>query len=130
MTRITKWGPLLAWTAFIFFLSAQPQLPAPKDRWLDFVFEKSAHAFEFAVLAALTLRALAGARRPSRQAVLVAVVLTYLYALSDELHQTFVPGRSADWSDVVFDWLGGAFGIWLWLRWRRAVDERRSTQSL
>jgi VanZ family protein len=101
----------------IFALSAQEQLPTPEERWLDFVLEKSAHTFEFAVLALLLARAL-GVAAGDRRTLLAAVSLVWLYALSDEFHQRFVPGRSADWTDVFFDWLGTLAGVWLWLRWR------------
>jgi VanZ family protein len=104
----------------IFILSAQSQLPAPEQRWLDFLFEKSAHTFEFAVLGVLSLRALAAESSVNRRSFMVAVILAWLYALSDEFHQSFVPGRSADWIDVLFDWLGAVVGAWLWLCWRIA----------
>lgn len=39
-------------------------------------------------------------------------VIGCLYALSDEWHQSFVPGRQAGWDDWVADALGIAFGIW------------------
>ena len=104
--------------ALIFCLSAQPSLPSPEERWLDFVFEKSAHTFEFAVLALLCLRALAIERSESWRSVGVAIVLAGLFAVSDEFHQLYVPGRSSDWSDLLFDLLGVGAGVWLWLRWR------------
>jgi VanZ family protein len=107
----------LVWMGLIFALSAQKQLPTPQERWLDFVLEKSAHTFEFAVLSLLFSRAL-GAGAGDRRSFLTAVLLAWLYALSDEFHQRFVPGRSADWMDVFFDWLGALAGAWSWLRWR------------
>lgn len=118
MERISRWGPVVVWMALIFFLSDQPSLPSPEERWLDFVFEKSAHTFEFAVLAVLFLRALAVKRAESWRSVAGALVLAWLFALSDEFHQLYVPGRSSDWSDLLFDWLGAGVGVWLWLRWR------------
>ena len=114
---ITKWGPVLAWMGLIFVLSAQSQLPTPQEYWLDVLVEKSAHTFEFAVLGALLSRALAGGRSPSWRVMGTAVLLAWIYALLDEWHQSFVPGRSADWHDVVFDWLGAVLGAWLWSRW-------------
>jgi VanZ family protein len=36
-------------------------------------------------------------------ASLLTLGVTWVYALSDELHQSFVPGRSADLRDVVID---------------------------
>ena len=49
-----------------------------------------------------------------------AVLLTWLYALSDEFHQRYVPGRSAHWRDIFFDWLGALAGVWLWLRYTQS----------
>jgi len=104
--------------ALIFVLSAQAQLPTPETRWLDAVLEKSAHTFEFAVLAALLMRALAPRAAVRWRAFGLAVLLAWLYALADEFHQSFVPGRSADWMDILFDWLGAALGAGLWMyRW-------------
>ena len=111
--------------ALIFILSAQAQLPTPETRWLDFVLEKSAHTFEFAVLAALLLRALGPGATARWRAFGVAVLLAWLYALSDEFHQSFVPGRSADWTDILFDWLGAVLGAGLWM-YRWTADKKRA----
>jgi VanZ family protein len=123
--RIGTWGPVLAWMALIFILSAQSQLPTPQEYWLDVLVEKSAHTFEFAVLAALLSRALAGGRSPSWRVLGTAVLLAWLYAVLDEWHQSFVPGRSADWHDVVFDWLGAVLGAGFWSRWWGPRSRRR-----
>lgn len=111
-----RWGPATAWMALIFVLSAQSQLPTPEQRWINLLIEKSAHTFEFAVLGALLLRALAAEESPNKRTFGIAVLLAWLYALSDEFHQLYVPGRSADWKDIIFDWLGAVSGAWLWLR--------------
>jgi VanZ family protein len=129
VTKLNRWGPVIAWMALIFILSAQAQLPTPETRWLDSVLEKSAHTFEFAVLAALLMRALAAGVAVPWRAFGVAVLLAWLYALSDEFHQSFVPGRSDDWMDILFDWLGAVLGAGLWMyRWtahqKRAWSKR------
>jgi VanZ family protein len=116
--KIGKWGPVVVWMAVIFFLSAQKQLPTPEQRWLDAILEKSAHTIEYAILAALLLRALEPEKRGRWRVFMLAVLGAWLYSLSDEFHQSFVPGRSADWSDIVFDWLGAGIGalvgLYLW----------------
>ena len=109
------WMPLLAWMGLIFWLSAQPDLPHPEMGWADQVFSSGAHAFVFGVLAVLWLRALGG----RRHAWLVALALTALYALSDEFHQMFVPGRLADPWDLLCDGAGAALALILWQRWQR-----------
>ena len=91
---------------------------------MDFVIEKSAHTFEFSVLAALLTRALGGTGSSRRRAFFLAVGLTWLYALSDEFHQRFVPGRQADWGDILVDWLAALLGagvyLYGWVRRRGA----------
>ena len=124
-----RWGPALAWMLLIFALSAQSQLPTPEQRWLDSLFEKSAHTFEFAILGALMSRALLAKESPGWRAVGIAVLLTWLYALSDEFHQRYVPGRSADWRDISFDWLGAIIGTWLWLRYTQSRSKEHNPQS-
>ncbi|MCP4425990.1 MAG: VanZ family protein, partial [Chloroflexi bacterium] len=56
-----------------------------------------------ALLAWLLLRAMGEAERP----YLYAFIITVLYAVSDEFHQTFVPGRGGRLPDVLIDALGG-----------------------
>jgi VanZ family protein len=124
---IRRWAPVVGWMALIFFLSAQSQFPSPQQRWLDLFLEKAGHTIEFAILAALLTRALAPVRNVRGRAFLVAVAVSWLYALSDEFHQSFVPGRNAGWSDVLFDWIGAVGGAWLWTRHRAAGD--KETQS-
>lgn len=41
----------------------------------------------------------------------MSIFLSFLYACTDELHQIFVPGRSAQFRDVLIDTLGASFGI-------------------
>lgn len=40
----------------------------------------------------------------------MSIFLSFLYAITDELHQVFVPGRSAQFRDVLIDTLGASFG--------------------
>lgn len=114
MRALRRWGPVVAWMAVIYLLSAQSQFPQPEQRWLDFVLEKSAHIIEFAVLGILLLRALEPQGARDRRFTGAAVLLAWLYALSDEYHQAFVPGRAADWTDIAADWTGALVATWLW----------------
>jgi VanZ family protein len=84
---------------------------------MNLVVEKSSHALEFGILAALLVRALASTGRNRWRVFGVALAIAWLYALADEYHQSFVPGRSSDWSDILFDWLGATLGAGLWLYW-------------
>ena len=114
------WLPLVTWMGLIFFLSAQPDFPRPEVDWLEDLIGIGAHMFLFGVLAVLWARALQGQRR----VLLLAFLLTMLYALLDEFHQSFVPGRTADPLDLVYDGLGAALalGAWTWLQHWWASD--------
>ncbi len=114
------WLPLVAWMGLMFFLSAQPDFPHPEVDWLEDLIGIGAHMFLFGVLAVLWARALQDRRRT----LLLAFLLTMLYALLDEFHQSFVPGRTADPLDLVYDGLGAALalGVWTWLQHWSARD--------
>jgi VanZ family protein len=105
---VSLWLPVVAWAALIFTLSSIPDLGTGLGTW-DLVLRKLAHAGEYAILAGLLLRAL---RRPA-----ASVMLGIAYAVSDELHQHFVPGRQASPLDVAIDALGVLVGVALARRW-------------
>jgi VanZ family protein len=122
-----RWLMIAGWMALIFFLSSQPQLPSPPDPWADLIFKKGAHFTVYAVLAVLFRRALP----PSRRIWALSWVLTVLYAASDEWHQSFVPGRHPQVTDVLIDACGAATGLlifwWLQRRAQLAAQAGRST---
>lgn len=85
------------------------------------LFRKCGHLSEFAILALLLWRAVRRAC-PGRERgwdwrrAGLSLLGVLLYAASDEFHQTFVPGRCGQVSDVFIDLGGGAFGLGLlWL---------------
>ncbi|HET8652822.1 MAG TPA: VanZ family protein [Gaiellaceae bacterium] len=107
---VRRWGPAVAWAAVIFALSSIPGLGTGLGTW-DLVLRKIAHATEFAILAALLVHAV----RDPRWAVAIGVA----YAVSDEIHQSFVSGRHGAPLDVVIDSVGVAVGALLASRWWR-----------
>lgn len=106
----SAWLPVVVWAAVIFTLSAIPDLGTGLGTW-DTILRKGAHLTEYAILGALLLRAL-GRELPALAAGLA-------YAVSDEIHQAFVPGRNARLLDVVFDALGVLAGLLALVRIRR-----------
>lgn len=100
-----RWVPVIAWAAVIFAFSSVPDLGTGLEGW-DLVLRKVAHAGEYALLGALLVRATGRAG--------LAFALGTLYAVTDELHQTLVPGRLGSPLDVAIDAAGVAVGIVLW----------------
>lgn len=90
--------------AVIFFLSHQPDLSSGLGVW-DLIGRKIAHAGVYALLCVLWWRALRGLLAPER-ALAAAAGVAFAYAVSDELHQTFVSGRSGTARDVAIDSVG------------------------
>jgi VanZ family protein len=98
------WAPVIAYMALIFFISAQPSPPLPSA-----ITDKQGHSLGYMGLAIITGRALAGGARrtaPSLGASAGAWLVASAYAATDEWHQSFVPGRSAD----LHDWYADAIG--------------------
>ena len=106
-TIVRLWLPVVAWAALIFAFSSVPDLGTGLGGW-DLLLRKIAHAAEYAVLGALLARALP---RPG-----LAVAFGVLYAVSDEAHQAFVPGRLGSPIDVAIDAVGVVAGVVLWER--------------
>ncbi len=104
MSRVlSAWLPVVLWAAVIFSFSSIPDLGTGLGGW-DLLLRKLAHMTEYAVLGFLLLRAL-GRELP-------AVVAGVAYAVTDEIHQTFVPGRHGVWYDVVVDGVGILIGVY------------------
>ncbi len=103
-TALSLLLPPLALMAVIFYLSDQPDLSSGLGI-VDLVGRKVVHAGEYALLCALWWRALRPAAR-APVALVASLTVSIVYAVSDEIHQTFVPGRSGTPIDVSIDALG------------------------
>lgn len=109
-SRLSVWAPVVLWAGVIFAFSAVPSLGTGLGTW-DLVLRKLAHMTEYAILAALLYRA-------TRSAPL-AFALASAYAVTDELHQTFVGGRHGSPVDWAIDTAGAGIGVLLYRTWLR-----------
>lgn len=116
---LRNWLPVLACMALIFVLSSQPSLPRAPDDLLDTLLKKGAHFGEYVILAILVSRALFARGAISWRAKVVALGIAVAYAVSDELHQGLVPGRTPSPWDVGIDAFGAIVGITLFVWWAR-----------
>jgi VanZ family protein len=120
--RVLHWLPAVVWAGLIFAVSSLSKVPdAPSG-----LSDKHAHFAVYGVLGALIVWGLtaAGPRRTTWRAAALAVVLATLYGISDELHQSFVPGREASGADLAADAAGAAVAAavlraWAIIRARR-----------
>jgi VanZ family protein len=118
-TPLARWLAVALWMGLIFAFSAQSRLPSAPQPWLDFLFKKSAHFMVFATLAALVWRALEW--RP--RGWIWAWLLTVIYAISDEWHQSFVANRHPQATDVLIDACGAATALLVvWMILRRSAE--------
>lgn len=140
------WLPLAAWMMIIFSASSDRQsfqhssrIIGPLLHWifpritpeiedqLVFICRKGAHFLEYAllgILAWLAFRSLQPQPRPWRRSdALKALFLVFVYAVSDEVHQAFVPSRQGVPLDVFIDTAGGVAGLLL-LGWAHRLRKR------
>lgn len=84
--------------------------------FIEFIIRKCAHMFVYFVLSILTMLLMfTYDTYPLRFKCFISLLVSFLYACSDELHQFFVGGRSASFRDVMIDSTGACIGILLTL---------------
>jgi VanZ family protein len=118
-------GPVLAYAALIFFLSSLSSFPEAVPSFIG--FDKAAHFMEYYFFGCLLYRWFSSMDRcRKRGLVLVMTILIGIgYALSDEWHQSFVPGRDASLWDALFDSLGVGMAAATYPLIRRKISSAR-----
>jgi len=119
------WMPPLLLMALIFYLSSQARLPQAPGPRIDALLKKLAHITEYTLLYILFVRAFHHSQNNLERAMRISLLATAVYAISDEVHQAFVPGRHANGYDVLIDISGGLL-LWGLLRSRRWLRRFRT----
>ena len=132
--KIISWMAVTGWMAVIFYLSHQPAedsnalsrgvtemiiafiegiLPdTDLDlRGLNYYVRKNAHFIAYFILSVLTMNAFGRSGVKGRKRILRTMLICVLYAITDEIHQLFIPGRAGQVKDVLIDSLGAATGV-------------------
>jgi len=116
LARAIRFVPVILLIGTIFFLSHQHGT----DMQLLSVpgLDKLAHGFMYALLAAASLYSLSDNFKSSKplHAGLLTVLFCLLYGMTDEYHQSFIPGREASIGDLAADSAGAAVLVILWLK--------------
>ena len=118
-SALALWAPPIVLMAIIFVLSSQPS-DDPDRTFLQLLMRKALHFSEYGLLAALWWRALR-TRLDPRAALIGAFSIAVAYAITDEIHQTFVDTRVGTPVDVLIDLAGAAAAIALIARRRERV---------
>lgn len=119
---LTKNVLLVSWAFLIFLGSSLPPTKASNDSLVDFLAHKSFHLFEYAVLYLVYYNRVAEDFWQGRVGkIFQAFLFVLIFALFDEYHQSFVPGRTAKMRDVFIDLLGAVLGFLIWKFLRRRI---------
>lgn len=140
LKKILSWTAVVIWMALIFILSAQiseqsSQLSTGITEFIiktiekfipianfdigsfNHIVRKSAHFIAYMVLGVLALNALRRSKAYGYRSLALALALgiCVIYAVSDEWHQLFIPGRVGQAKDVILDSAGAGVGILIYL---------------
>lgn len=82
-----------------------------KEKKFNTIIRKNAHAFEYCVLSILISCLLFSFNLKGKNAIIYVMFLCLFYAVTDEFHQVFIPGRGSSVIDVLIDFAGSMLGI-------------------
>ncbi|MDD4784916.1 MAG: VanZ family protein [Candidatus Shapirobacteria bacterium] len=106
MKKILRFLPAIIWMAIIFYFSSRQTVGIGTNQTDRFLILKSFHLIEYAFLAILLFLAISKKN--------VVILIAYLYAVSDEIHQHFIPGRTGLFRDTLIDLIGILIGVYIY----------------
>jgi len=109
---------VIVWMGIIFILSSIPNLQSGLPSVFDLVLRKIAHIFVYFVLTSLVVHTLDPSPMWWGTKLRTAFIIAFLYAISDEYHQSFVFGRHGAPLDVFIDSIGIVTAL-VWLRLKK-----------
>ena len=108
---VFAWLPAIVWMIIIFVLSSRQSVEVSSEFIINFFVFKSFHVIEYAILYFLVFRGFYRNLHP--RASRNAFIISLLYAITDEIHQTFVPTREGKLRDVFIDLIGITLAYWV-----------------
>ena len=107
MKKLINWLPALVVMALIFILSSQPGEVVNATVARTENIQKIGHLILFTILCLTYFKA--------TKSIRTSLLLTFLYAVFDEFHQSFTLDRSSSVSDIFVDMVGASIsGVFLW----------------
>jgi len=130
--HFARFLPMLLFMGLLFLSSQMPDDAQPQAI-NEFHLDKYLHVAAYAILALSALYALQPweRRMPFRRLGLIIFLICGLYGISDELHQSFVPGRQMSVWDLIADLIGALLAIyaWRWLKGKRLKKQPNLADS-
>ena len=130
MKKVIYWILLILWMSVIFIFSNMNSRisdstsysivdkltyfneKADNNRdYLNLIVRKSAHFTEFLILGILIYNVFNLYNINNKKKIIFCIIFCLIYAFSDEYHQLFIKGRSAQIKDVFIDFVGSFMGI-------------------
>lgn len=102
MFRTIRFLPAVVWMGLIFYGSSQPKIGDSGSYWVSLIFFKTLHIIEYGTLFSFWKLALHNVSYGTS----LSLIISTLYGISDEIHQTFTPTREGTVRDVLIDFLG------------------------
>ncbi len=109
MMKLVRWALTIApflYMGLIWLLSSKPSDAYIRFSFADSMIKESLHLVEFAILYVLLVLFFAAHGKLTNRANVFSAIVACLYGLTDEIHQSFVPYRSATVIDLVKDVIG------------------------
>ena len=124
MNLIRFWFPVLVYSGIIFYVSSLESVETPQSIPH---FDKVCHLAEYGLFGLLLARAIShSVTRIDRATLIICTVIgAFLYGLSDEFHQSFVPGRTTDVMDLAADTVGGLLGALTYIFIDNIITKRK-----
>lgn len=102
-------GQWIILSVTLFYLSHQSNIAfLPKD---VLQYDKLLHFIAYFIYGLSTFTMLLVVRKTDKKLIIIGFVVSILFAISDEIHQFFVPDRMMDIYDLVADLLGILFSV-------------------
>jgi VanZ family protein len=147
MKKLIKWSLLIGWMIVIFLFSQQSgEVSSEQSRFVVFIFNtlsinldsalgelstylvrKAAHFTEYFILGTLAYNVVKDEFK-YKPALLLTILIVFLYACTDEFHQSFIPGRGPAFKDVLIDTSGGVAAmacIYLWGKHKKIPSRKK-----
>lgn len=127
----------ILWMAMIFYMSNQPAAASTvqSNNAIEFlgtlpiignvietlttngtvtvIVRKSAHMFSYAMLSIFVFMSMYDLKVDFKKLCIKSIVIAFIYAITDEIHQFFIPGRSCELRDVLIDTSGAILAMFV-----------------